>query len=209
MILWGSRLQVKMRQPFAVELRGDILGGFAFDLLALNLHRDRLFPVAQPKPTAINAGVSADGFLVQGFEGIPRVELPPGINATLRAYQEVGVDWLSFLRDAELGAVLADDMGLGKTLQTICVLRGRTLVVCPKSVVYNWADEIVRLRPQLRTAIYHGNKRELDLEADVTLTTYAVLRLDVELLSNQTWDVVVLDEAQAIKNESSQTARAG
>ena len=99
-------------------------------------------------------------------------------------------------------------MGLGKTLQTICVLRGRCLVICPRSVVYNWADEIARFRPSLRTAIYHGPKRELRPNADVTLTTYAVLRLDAARLAREPWDVVVLDEAQAIKNEGSQTAQA-
>src|SRR5258708_7702937 len=99
-------------------------------------------------------------------------------------------------------------MGLGKTLQTICALRGRCLVVCPKSVVYNWVEEIARFRPGLRTAIYHGVKRDLDHRADVTLTTYAVLRLDAERLAEESWDVLVLDEAQAIKNEASQTARA-
>jgi SNF2 family DNA or RNA helicase len=99
-------------------------------------------------------------------------------------------------------------MGLGKTLQTICAMRGRTLVVSPKSVVYNWAEEIARFRPGLKTAIYHGTEREIDRTADVTLTTYAVLRLDVDHLADEEWDVVVLDEAQAIKNETSQTARA-
>jgi superfamily II DNA or RNA helicase len=157
-----------------------------------------------PKPL----GVEKLAPLVKNFEGIPRVQLPTDLVASLRHYQEIGVDWLSFLRDAELGAVLADDMGLGKTLQTICALRGRTLVVCPKSVVYNWAEEIARFRPGLRTAIYHGAERELDRNADVTLTTYAVLRLDVAHLAEEEWDVVVLDEAQAIKNETSQTARA-
>jgi superfamily II DNA or RNA helicase len=142
------------------------------------------------------------------FEGIPRSSLPDGVNASLRHYQQQGVDWLAFLRDAELGAVLADDMGLGKTLQAICVLRGRVLVVCPKSVVYNWVDEIKSFRPSLRTAIYEGPKRQLDRVADVTLMTYAVLRLDSELLAKEPWDVVVLDEGQAIKNLGSQTARA-
>lgn len=146
--------------------------------------------------------------LLSDFEGIRTAKLPADLNATLRQYQEVGVNWLAFLRDAGLGGVLADDMGLGKTLQTICALEGRVLVVCPKSVVYNWADEIARFRPGLKTAIYHGAERELDAEADVTLTTYAVLRLDVEHLAKEPWDVVVLDEAQAIKNETSQTARA-
>ncbi len=142
------------------------------------------------------------------FEGIPHAPLPAGLDASLRTYQQQGVDWLAFLRDAELGAILADDMGLGKTLQTICILRGRSLVVCPKSVVYNWVDEIKRFRPGLRIALYEGPKRKLDPAADVTLMTYAVLRLDGELLAAQDWDVVVLDEGQAIKNLGSQTARA-
>ncbi|MDB4944658.1 MAG: hypothetical protein JWP97_4192 [Labilithrix sp.] len=157
-----------------------------------------------PKPLAVDKLAP----LVKDFAGIPRVALPADLTAELRHYQEVGVDWLSFLRDAQLGAVLADDMGLGKTLQTICALKGRTLVVCPKSVVYNWAEEVSRFRPGLRTAIYHGAGRELDPTADVTLTTYSVLRLDVARLTEEEWDIVVLDEAQAIKNESSQTARA-
>jgi superfamily II DNA or RNA helicase len=157
-----------------------------------------------PKPLSVEKLAP----LVKDFAGIPHAKLPGDLDASLRHYQEIGVDWLSFLRDAELGAILADDMGLGKTLQTICALRGRTLVVCPKSVVYNWADEVARFRPGLKTAIYHGTERELDRTADVTLTTYAVLRLDVAHLAEEEWDVVVLDEAQAIKNETSQTARA-
>jgi superfamily II DNA or RNA helicase len=157
-----------------------------------------------PRPMALDRLAP----LLEGFAGIPAAALPDDLRADLRAYQRTGIDWLSFLRDAELGAVLADDMGLGKTLQTIAALRGRTLVVCPKSVLYNWAAEIERFRPGLRVALFHGPSRALDRDADVTLTTYAVLRLDTNLLAAETWDVVVLDEAQAIKNESSQTARA-
>ncbi|MBX3205438.1 MAG: DEAD/DEAH box helicase [Labilithrix sp.] len=149
--------------------------------------------------------------LIDGFEGIPRAPLPADLRATLRDYQTRGVDWLAFLRGAGLGGVLADDMGLGKTLQTICALPeapARTLVVCPKSVVYNWQEEIARFRPGLSVAVYHGPKRALDPSAAVTLTTYAVLRLDASILAAEAWDTLVLDEAQAIKNESSQTARA-
>ncbi|HTQ05268.1 MAG TPA: DEAD/DEAH box helicase [Polyangiaceae bacterium] len=146
--------------------------------------------------------------LLEGFGGIASAPLPADLRAELRPYQRFGVDWLVFLRDAGLGAVLADDMGLGKTLQTICALRGKTLVVCPKSVVYNWLDEIRRFRPGLRTAVYHGLKRELTDDADVTLTTYATLRSDTSELVARHWDIVVLDEAQAIKNADSQTARA-
>ncbi|HEY3493431.1 MAG TPA: DEAD/DEAH box helicase, partial [Polyangiaceae bacterium] len=146
--------------------------------------------------------------LLEDFAGIPAAALPSDLKAELRPYQRFGVDWLMFLREAGLGAVLADDMGLGKTLQTICVLHGKALVVCPKSVVYNWMDEIRRFRPGLRIAVYHGVKRELADEADVTLTTYATLRSDTSELTARRWDVIVLDEAQAIKNAESQTARA-
>jgi SNF2 family DNA or RNA helicase len=118
------------------------------------------------------------------------------------------VSWLVFLRDAGLGAMLGDDMGLGKTLQALCAIRGRTLVVCPTSVLANWAAEIRRFRPALGAQLYHGPKRALDPGADVTLTTYAILRLDEGVLAGERWDTVVLDEAQAIKNPDSQVARA-
>ena len=146
--------------------------------------------------------------LIAGFDEIPEAPLPADLQATLRPYQQKGVSWLCFLRDAGLGAVLADDMGLGKTLQTLCALRGRTLVVSPRSVVHNWADEIRRFRPGLHAAIYHGPRRVLDRSADITLTTYAILRLDADVLAAEEWDTVVLDEAQAIKNPDSQVARA-
>ncbi len=157
-----------------------------------------------PKPPALE-GLRA---LAEGFDAIPAAALPSDLTATLRHYQRRGVDWLCFLRDAGMGAVLADDMGLGKTLQAICVLRGRALVVAPRSVVDNWEAEVRRFRPSLRVWLYHGPGRRLDPRADVTLTTYAVLRLDADALAKEPWDVVVLDEAQAIKNPDSQTARA-
>src|SRR5262249_11499012 len=94
--------------------------------------------------------------LLEGFERIPEAVLPSGLVATLRPYQRQGVDWLAFLRDAGLGAVLADDMGLGKTLQALVAAKGRTLVVSPRSVVFNWESEIARFRPDLRVAVYHG-----------------------------------------------------
>jgi SNF2 family DNA or RNA helicase len=99
-------------------------------------------------------------------------------------------------------------MGLGKTLQTLCVLQDRTLVVSPTSVLHHWADELRRFRPDLHVCMYHGPQRALIATADVTLTTYAILRLDADTLARATWDTVVLDEAQAIKNPDSQVARA-
>src|SRR5205085_270155 len=115
-------------------------------------------------------------------EKLPRAALPDDLTATLRSYQIQGVDWLVFLRDAALGAVLADDMGLGKTLQALCALKGRTLIVCPTSVLPNWAAEIARFRPGLSVSLYHGPGRTIDPNADVTITTYALLRIDEEQL---------------------------
>ena len=146
--------------------------------------------------------------LVQGFEKLPDVQLPKDLTATLRPYQLQGVSWLTFLRQAGLGGVLADDMGLGKTLQTICTLGPGTLVVAPTSVLPNWEAEVKRFRPSLKVSVYHGPGRALDETADVTLTTYALMRLDAAVLGAKTWDTVVLDEAQAIKNPDSQVARA-
>jgi superfamily II DNA or RNA helicase len=146
--------------------------------------------------------------LVEGFEKLPAPVLPEGLSATLRHYQLQGVSWLGFLRGAGLGGILADDMGLGKTLQTITVLGPRSLVVCPTSVLPNWAAELKRFRPSLKVNVYHGPGRALDESADVTLTTYSILRLDAAVLSGRTWDAAVLDEAQAIKNPESQVSRA-
>ncbi len=150
--------------------------------------------------------------LLDDFAGIPEAPLPRDLTATLRDYQRRGYDWLSFLRSVGLGAMLADDMGLGKTLQALCVVKPgeRTLIAAPTSVLHNWAAEIRKFRPALRVSVYHGPKRSLDepAGADVVLTTYALLRLDIEELSARRWDMVVLDEAQMIKNPESQVARA-
>ncbi|WP_245913787.1 DEAD/DEAH box helicase [Nannocystis exedens] len=139
---------------------------------------------------------------------LPAATLPADLTATLRDYQRRGVDWLSLLRDAGIGALLADDMGLGKTLQTLAAVRGRTLVVAPTSTLHNWLAEARRFRPGLRAALYHGPKRSLEPTADVTITSYAVLRLDRDKLSRETWDTVVLDEAHAIKEPTTATASA-
>jgi superfamily II DNA or RNA helicase len=151
--------------------------------------------------------------LVAGFDRLPDVPLPADLRADLRGYQREGVRWLAFLRSAGLGGILADDMGLGKTLQALCIFDraiGATLVVCPTSVIHNWGAELARFRPGLKICLYHGAGRKLDPSADVTVTSYALLRLDAAKLTGpgNGWRTVVLDEAQAIKNPDSQTARA-
>ncbi|NMO13956.1 DEAD/DEAH box helicase [Pyxidicoccus fallax] len=186
------------------------------DLLAAREKDGRLANHAIPQLTGLceeldhppPPGLERLAPLVQGFEKLPDVTLPKDLTATLRPYQLQGVSWLTFLKQAGLGGVLADDMGLGKTLQTICTLGPGTLVVAPTSVLPNWEAEVKRFRPSLKVSVYHGPGRALDESADVTLTTYALMRLDAEVLGARTWDTVVLDEAQAIKNPDSQVARA-
>ncbi|MGC8477538.1 MAG: SNF2-related protein [Acetobacteraceae bacterium] len=144
---------------------------------------------------------------------IPHAVLPAGFNGTLRPYQQRGVDWLQFLRAAELGGVLADDMGLGKTVQTLAHLliekeSGRldrpALIVCPTSLVPNWCAEAERFAPGLRLLALHGPQRRGDFERigghDIVLSTYPLLTRDAAVLTAQPWHVLVLDEAQTIKN---------
>jgi superfamily II DNA or RNA helicase len=143
------------------------------------------------------------------FRSIPEGRPPAGLNGTLRSYQARGVDWLAFLRDAGLGGILADDMGLGKTIQALCALAqvpGPHLVVAPTSVITNWVQESHRFLPSLRVCRYHGPDRVLDRSADLVVTSYALLRRDIEELASVSWGYAVLDEAQAIKNPDSQVA---
>jgi superfamily II DNA or RNA helicase len=186
------------------------------DLLAARNEDGKLAPCAVPDLARLCHDLdepAPPGFeklqaLLGDFEGIPAVDPGPGLAGVLRSYQQTGVNWLAFLREAGLGAMLADDMGLGKTLQALCAVRGRTLVVGPTSVVHNWADEAKKFRPDLSVCVYHGAARELAADADLTLTSYALLRRDKDTLHGERWDTVVLDEAQAIKNPQSQVAQA-
>ncbi|WP_341963895.1 DEAD/DEAH box helicase [Pseudomonas sp. RC10] len=149
------------------------------------------------------------------------VTAPEGLNATLRPYQLEGLSWMQALRELEVGGVLADDMGLGKTLQTLAHLlmekqAGRldrpALVVMPTSLIPNWVDEAKHFTPQLNVLALYGANRHQDYDRledyDLILTTYALLPRDVELLSKQLLHVLVLDEAQYIKNPNSKAAQA-
>jgi superfamily II DNA or RNA helicase len=199
--------------PAAVLARvGDLLS----DLLAAKRDDDSLPTCALPDLARLCEALNTPpppSFtrlreLTDDFSGIETAPLPADLNAQLRDYQHDGVNWLGFLSKANLGGLLADDMGLGKTLQALCALGSPCLVVAPASVLHNWAAEIARFRPGLIVSTYHGPNRGIDEKADVTLTTYAILRLDDEILAARKWDTVVLDEAQNIKNADSQVARA-
>ncbi|MFN8019328.1 MAG: DEAD/DEAH box helicase [Acidimicrobiales bacterium] len=151
------------------------------------------------------------------------VPAPAALRAELRHYQQEGLDWLAFLHRNHLGGILADDMGLGKTVQTIALCLhiveakpdARFLVVAPTSVVENWAREIARFAPSLRTVTIHEtqNRRGTTLAsatagASVVITSYALLRLEEAQYAAQAWELLLLDEAQFVKNHQSKTYQA-
>jgi len=144
---------------------------------------------------------------LQTIDKIPEAQLPSHLAATLRPYQKQGFNWLSYLRDSQLGAMLADDMGLGKTLQALCAIQGKTLIIAPTSVLPSWESQIRKFRPSLSICRYHGSARKLDRQKDVVLSSYALLRIDREILTQEKWGTVILDETQTIKNPDSQTAK--
>lgn len=150
----------------------------------------------------------------------------PGFEGTLRDYQSRGVDWISFLTDNGFGALLADDMGLGKTIQTIAwILRALAakatgaaqpvLVVAPLTLLSNWRHEFAKFAPSLRVYVHQGDMRHVGsgfkkaaAEADVVVTSYALIVRDHREFAEVEWDGIVLDEAQAIKNPDTHAARA-
>jgi superfamily II DNA or RNA helicase len=164
---------------------------------------------------------------LKDIDEIKGTKKPRNLKAQLRPYQEQGFHWLWFLHEIGSGGVLADDMGLGKTVQTLALLLAikaedakvegkrkpfKALIIAPTSVVTNWLREMDKFAPSLRHALWHGaerRERQDELEdADVVVTSYALLRRDEEMLKEIEWRYVIVDEAQQIKNPLSATARA-
>jgi superfamily II DNA or RNA helicase len=157
---------------------------------------------------------------MRGLESLPEVSVPTNLQATLRPYQQQGLNWLQFLRQHQLAGILADDMGLGKTLQTLAHIltekeAGRlthpALIVAPLSLLGNWQREAARFCPSLRTHIHHGLLRHgaaQDLSGfDIVLTPYSLLHRDRDLWLATDWHLLVLDEAQNIKNANTHAAQ--
>jgi len=147
---------------------------------------------------------------VDDFLKIEEITVPEGLNGTLRPYQERGFKWLYSNTLRGFGSCMADDMGLGKTIQVISLLlklkeekksHKPALVVCPTTLVGNWRKECDKFSPSLKVFIYHGLDRHMDFEnSDIVITTYGLLRNDIEKFKEKEWDFVIIDEAQNIKN---------
>ncbi|MBO1536542.1 DEAD/DEAH box helicase [Pseudomonas sp. OA65] len=207
-------LMATLGELYMREHRGDSIRLDTFDAARLN--------VLEGVPLTWQGGERLRTFAKRLQESTHvHVPAPIGLKATLRPYQLEGLNWMQTLRELEVGGILGDDMGLGKTLQTLAHLlcekqAGRldlpALAVMPTSLIPNWLDEAARFTPQLKVVALHGAARQKDFASlaqyDLVLTTYALLPRDLEVLKPQAWSVLILDEAQNIKNPASKAAQA-
>lgn len=156
---------------------------------------------------------------VQVLFNIKDVKIPKGIQAVLRPYQKRGYEWLYRNYRAGFGSVLADDMGLGKTLQVITFLqrlkedkkleKEKVLIITPTTLMANWENEIKKFSESLSVNVYYGNKKNVNFnEYDLYISTYATVRIDLEIIKTIKWKAVIIDEAQNIKNPESSQAKA-
>ena len=152
---------------------------------------------------------SAFARVIQDFTKPVDVTPPAELKGELRPYQMTGLKWLWTNISKGFGVCMADDMGLGKTIQVISLilkmkeeksLDKPVLVICPTTLIGNWMKELQMFAPSLDAVVYHGAERQLDVKHDVILTTYAIMRIDVEELKKQQWGMIIVDEAQNIKN---------
>ena len=165
-----------------------------------------VFEINAQQAAFLKASARDFGMVVES-DPVVDLDLPD----SLRPYQETGVKWMYHLSELEMGGVLADDMGLGKTLQTLTFISekgGEALVVCPSSLVANWAAECAKWVPHLKVALHVGGKRGEIPEADIVITSYAILRIDGEKFQNREFEIAILDEAQQIKNPEAQISKA-
>lgn len=160
------------------------------------------------------------GKKLQSFEGIKEVQIPKSFKATLRPYQQQGVNWLRFLNEYGLNGILADDMGLGKTIQTLANLAIEydhnqvmkpSLIIAPTSLLVNWHNEAKQFAPNLRTLVLHGDKRHDYFDQindhDVVITSYPLVFRDAKILKVKAFNYIILDEAQVIKNHNAKITK--
>jgi superfamily II DNA or RNA helicase len=210
---------MELTQERGRGLQGDELRLDRFE--ALRLATVEASPGQASITLSVDDAQSLSGLVkvLQQPQALPLVAPPNGLLAQMRPYQQQGLSWMQLLRQHRLGGILADDMGLGKTLQTIAHLllekqlgglNAPALIVAPTSLVGNWRSELARFAPALSVLVLHGQDRHNAFsrlaDHDVVITTYPLLLRDEEVLAKQAWSILVLDEAQAIKNAKTRVA---
>tara|TARA_Y100000591_G_scaffold331221_1_gene364444 strand:- start:1045 stop:4185 length:3141 start_codon:yes stop_codon:yes gene_type:complete len=179
----------------------------------VSFNRTRIFEIFELKKLGVEIDVSEDDTkicnLLTNPNLIPPYEIPENLKGILRPYQKRGYNWLSFLFENNLGGCLADDMGLGKTLQAICFLESviekinKVLIVCPISILLNWEKEFQKFT-NLSTHIFHGENRVIPKDKKIILTSYGILRREFNnSLTDHSFDILILDEVQQVKNINS------
>jgi superfamily II DNA or RNA helicase len=203
-------LLARLRRPprtrmSTIEALGAVLAGSA------EIDGERAEVAAEGALAELADRVTALSFAPEELDAIP------GLAATLRPYQRRGVAWLAAMCEAGFGGCLADDMGLGKTIQIIALhlhrratAQGPTLVVCPASLLGTWEREIHKFAPDVPVRRFHGGERHLSgvASGEIVLVTYGILLRDAVRLAEIRWGLIVADEAQAVKNPQSRSARA-
>lgn len=186
-------------------------------LNSFQLLQTALSEVYEGAPVILNDDVRS---LISELTSNSDIPLPQGLHAQLRPYQTRGYSWMYRNSRIGFGSIIADDMGLGKTLQVIAVLlkfkeesalskKHRAMIIVPTGLLTNWQSEIAKFAPSLSSHIYHGTSRDIrDFDADILLTTYGVVRSDAEMLKKHKWQIVVIDEAQNIKNHDTSQSKA-
>lgn len=188
----------------------------AINKFILPFNRSRIFELFELRKLGIEGALTEEEIALcerlATMEEMPKYDLPEGLDEILRPYQKTGYNWLRFLHENRLGACLADDMGLGKTLQSIAFIRSvydkvdKVLIVCPVTLLLNWEKEFQKFS-DLKVHIYHGGERTFDDDAKIILTSYGVMKREVEgTFAQKDFDVLILDEVQHLKNIRSQGA---
>lgn len=173
--------------------------------LVFDLHDNRLASVSMSQKLE----------RLREFQQVEEVAVPEGFQGELRPYQKAGYDWMQFLQSYQFGGCLADDMGLGKTVQTLALIQAQkeadkgftSLLIVPTSLIHNWRVEAKKFTPKLRILEYVGSDRNKDVSHfsyyDIILTSYGIVRMDIDILKQFYFHYAILDESQAIKNPNS------
>ncbi len=207
---WVNKLNRIIKSSNKIDKNGLKISKFKFNII------DDLFDDIDDE---IRDEIKVKREALENYDFEKKYPVPESLNKILRPYQVEGYQWLKFLDEFSFGGCLADDMGLGKTVQVLCFLleqkqhyQEKNLVIVPRTLLFNWGEEIEKFTPELTYLIHHGpNRNKLlnyDSEYDLMISTYDTVAIDIESFMQYKYNYIILDESQAIKNPNSQRYKA-